>query len=874
METRTEDDPSNIVMFAALTKGLLRASGWLSRAYLGFWLALILDRVLVQAIVYRAIGAKDMDWMTTPFRASVFSSSVVSGTSLLSAYAATLLLPLLMQVALICWAVRGRTASTREASTLGVLLLQFAVLWTVLFLVADTAAFAVRGFGYWGDVMQIVVGARALDVWVRIGFTAIMAGFLLYAGARCTAQLMAAAQVDSEAWLPRRGQRLVSALLLLGLPVILILWGTVGFNWRGFGARTTFSFLVPAVFCLLLAVLNRPGISRAAHLNPLRIGSLALSLVLAAGVYTGLASAGEWRTRIAEQRLERLATEHYEILYDPAAFPRETVEALGAERERILARLAARLGADADEVRIRLILYPSFIAKRAATRNDRAFTVSGNTIRAVLHGYVQNVDPAADATALLQAKWGEPGSAVVGGWVARWLANEYRGRPLEDAVAQIGRARDAISVADLLNGAPDGMLSPLVREPLGAAWIGRIHDEFAMAGVRKVYAAGASEPTLDPIATHLGTSPERMEAAWKTKMLAAANGTTAAAIPRQSVPEGIFFRGVTFSHEGFGSRRGGYDSPEAIEQLRRIRAVGANAISVIPYGFMPDVAATTISYLGPSTDETDEELTQALFLARQHGLKVMLKPQIWVGGGGFTGRIRFDDPAARSRWMRSYREFVLHYAHLAEQEGFDILCIGNELEGMTVLEGDWRKLIADVRRIYHGPITYAANWGTEFETLRFWDALDLAGLNNYYPLVPLNRRGGIASAVQPREISRGAQAIAARLDVFHQRHRQPILLTEVGYPSVRGAASEPWVEARARGIDLEEQAQSYEALFVAFAERPWLRGMFWWKWPSHGRGGGPQDPSFTPLGKPAADVLRTWYARMANGTGAATATSP
>lgn len=234
--------------------------------------------------------------------------------------------------------------------------------------------------------------------------------------------------------------------------------------------------------------------------------------------------------------------------------------------------------------------------------------------------------------------------------------------------------------------------------------------------------------------------------------------------------------------------------------------------------------------------------------------------------GIFTGAIRYDQPEQCAQWMRAYREFILHYAWLAELEGFDLLSIGNELEGMTVHEEDWRRLIADVRRVYPGPITYAANWGHEFETLRFWDALDYAGLNNYYPLASPTARDA-DGASRRREIFHGAQKVASRMDAFYRQWKRPILLTEVGYPSVRGGAAEPWIEDGRRGVDLEEQAQSYEAVFQAFANRPWLRGMFWWKWPSHGRGGGPTDPSFTPLGKPAADVLRAWYTRMANGGG-------
>jgi hypothetical protein len=109
----------------------------------------------------------------------------------------------------------------------------------------------------------------------------------------------------------------------------------------------------------------------------------------------------------------------------------------------------------------------------------------------------------------------------------------------------------------------------------------------------------------------------------------------------------------------------------------------------------------------------------------------------------------------------------------------------------------------------------------------------------------------------------GAEKLAAKFESMSLQWQKPILFTEVGYPSVRGGSSEPWVEDNGRPVSLEEQAAAYEATFRAFAGKPWLRGMFWWKWPSSGRGGGPRDASYTPLGKPATEVVRAWFTRLA-----------
>ena len=42
--------------------------------------------------------------------------------------------------------------------------------------------------------------------------------------------------------------------------------------------------------------------------------------------------------------------------------------------------------------------------------------------------------------------------------------------------------------------------------------------------------------------------------------------------------------------------------------------------------------------------------------------------------------------------------------------------------------------------------------------------------------------------------------------------------------------------------------------------QPWRGGIFWWQWFANPAIGGPQDGVFTPFGKPAGQILRTFYA--------------
>lgn len=323
-----------------------------------------------------------------------------------------------------------------------------------------------------------------------------------------------------------------------------------------------------------------------------------------------------------------------------------------------------------------------------------------------------------------------------------------------------------------------------------------------------------------------------------TALLALLNCATRAS----SLPS--FQRGMTLAHEGSRTNQG-YGSGEAFEQLARLKEMGVNTVTLVPYGFTRAPEGTDVRWRG--SVETDERVSSTIREARRLGLATVLKPQLW--GERWTGDIAFTDNGAFREWMASYQRFMLHYARLAETERADLLVIGTELGGVTVREDDWRALIREVRRVYHGPLTYAANWGSEFETLRFWDELDFLGVNFYYPLA--------APGEQPRAGSPRLRELERKLEEMSRKHRKPVLFTEVGFAASATAAVEPWKEENAP-LDPEMQARCYEVIFQSFYRKRWLAGLHWWKWPSHGWGSA-DDPTFSPLGKPALGVLERWY---------------
>jgi hypothetical protein len=301
--------------------------------------------------------------------------------------------------------------------------------------------------------------------------------------------------------------------------------------------------------------------------------------------------------------------------------------------------------------------------------------------------------------------------------------------------------------------------------------------------------------------------------------------------PSHALP--AFQKGVNFTAEGPES----YGSKKAGEILDRLTAYGINTVALVPFGF-ERFGETSIHY--PGGWERDELITKQAAMAHQRSFHVLLKPQIWIPHK-FPGDLDFSSEQERQQWFESYRQFINHYADLATAIHADLFCVGVEFVRLSRYEKEWRRTIAEVRQHYSGPLTYAANFGADFEETRFWDALDYIGLNEYYPL--------------PDNLS--AEAVVQRVERVHELYHKPIIFTEAGFHSRKGTHRAPWDESLPEK-SLEEQARCYEVILQAFYEKPWIKGIYWWKVGTNGFGG-QDDLSATPWGKPAMEVVRKFY---------------
>jgi hypothetical protein len=321
-------------------------------------------------------------------------------------------------------------------------------------------------------------------------------------------------------------------------------------------------------------------------------------------------------------------------------------------------------------------------------------------------------------------------------------------------------------------------------------------------------------------------------------------------------PLPAFQKAFNFAHEGYQIFNG-YLSAEATRSLAYTAdKLYCNATAIIPYAGMADVHAPNwIEFSDGAGAENDESIVHCIWSAQQLGQTVMLKPQVWPWRE-WTGEVAMGNEADWKLFFDRYLRWIRHYALMAELYGADILCVGVEFSKATLQRpDDWRQMVERLRGIYHGKITYAANWGEEFEQCKFWDALDYVSINCYYPLSKKDKP-------TQKELDAGFREVVAKVEKVAMASQKPVLFTEIGFRSCAAPWVNPHAEADGRAVDPAAQAACYQAMISGLAGKDWCKGIYLWKWPAYMEDGRHDRSGFTPLSKPAESLVADWFRRL------------
>lgn len=293
------------------------------------------------------------------------------------------------------------------------------------------------------------------------------------------------------------------------------------------------------------------------------------------------------------------------------------------------------------------------------------------------------------------------------------------------------------------------------------------------------------------------------------------------------------------------------------ETLEPIANVNAEWMAISPFGYSFNGAAE-VQYNSQWQwwGETVQGSGLIADYAIAQGTQVMMKPQVWINGGGWVGTYDLETEEEWLNWESTYQDFILEFAHMSADKNIPVFCVGTEYKIAAVERADfWVELIDSIRTFYDGDLVYASNWDN-YQNIPFWDKLDYIGIDAYFPLVE-------SATPEVDELLVAWEPLVDELEAFSQQYDKEIIFTEYGYMSVDYTAWQNWENegnVNNIGLNLNGQSCAFEAFFQALWAKDWFKGGFIWKWHSdYPNAGGENDKDYTPQNKPVEEIIAKWY---------------
>lgn len=279
-------------------------------------------------------------------------------------------------------------------------------------------------------------------------------------------------------------------------------------------------------------------------------------------------------------------------------------------------------------------------------------------------------------------------------------------------------------------------------------------------------------------------------------------------------------RGMTVSTPGVGEDWG---SDAMVGTLGLLSDLGCNWVAIHPYGGLRDDGTVGRSRMDRMYDDPDW-LTRAIDAAHAQGLKILIKPHLAYWGTGFSwrGEIAFEDAGDWARFFATYREWIVRVAVLSREA--DAFAVGTELDLTVTREDEWRAIIDAVRRETDVPLTYCASWN-RYRDVAFWDAVDVIGIQAYFPLVEHD------DVPTDAELAAGWARIVGELEAYSAEKNRRVVFAELGYNRSFDAAVRPWsyrTDDDPAAAELQERC--LDAALAAVAGSRSVVGAFLWKW--------------------------------------------
>lgn len=306
-----------------------------------------------------------------------------------------------------------------------------------------------------------------------------------------------------------------------------------------------------------------------------------------------------------------------------------------------------------------------------------------------------------------------------------------------------------------------------------------------------------------------------------------------------------FIKGITF---GPFALKGSFETVAAKESLLSMKErTGADFVILVPAGVQENSHSETIDYKGNGT-LGDQELYDMIGYAKSIGLRVALKPTVNCLDKTWRAFINFFDNEVHcepkwSNWFQSHTEFQLHFARIAQETGCEMFIAGCEMVMSQRREAEWRKLMADIKTVYSGLVSYNTDKYQE-EHVSWWDCVDVISSSGYYPITDWKQE-------------------LDRIETVVKKFNKPFFFAETGCMSATGSSKVPNDWGLAGDINLKEQAEWYRVMFQETMKRDWIQGygLWAWSWYQYHIGDADKDKGYDIYGKPSEAVVKEYFSK-------------
>lgn len=289
----------------------------------------------------------------------------------------------------------------------------------------------------------------------------------------------------------------------------------------------------------------------------------------------------------------------------------------------------------------------------------------------------------------------------------------------------------------------------------------------------------------------------------------------------------------------------------------------ANWVQYAPVPEITQFYPTPIININGNNSTPEQHLLNIITEAHNRGLKVFLRPFHWA----LTVNDSSPDNHSDNWWINFSNQWlpiILYYARISEQYGVEMIDLnlwnGHSETHKPILDSLLCNMVDSVRNVYGGLLSMELHpWGDQLEVYNKVDFLSFK-IWDVWPFHLSDSKD--PTTYEMAEALR--QGFDTQLKPWCEFYNKKLILSEIAASSLDGSvngSASVWENEyydpidTSTHVDLQEQADVYEAMLIAISERDWISGAYSFNynyWNS-------VDKVPSIRNKPSENVLAKWW---------------